>query len=139
MKYFHRLSLIKRIALIKRRVQQVIGREGETATLLFTLSVQSRQAYWRFRPTSSQSLYRSWWICEILRWIFLTFEKRRLKESVLFCFLSVKLIWELDKRKRKIFGYKRHKKLKNVVILRMSFVILVSLGNPFSFPILKLN
>ena len=37
-------------------VEQIIGREGETATLLFSLSAKLERAWWRFRPTSSQPL-----------------------------------------------------------------------------------
>ena len=36
-------------------VEQFNGREGETATLLSTLSVKPKVACCRFRPTSSQS------------------------------------------------------------------------------------
>ena len=44
----------------KRAVQQINGREGETATFLFGLRVKLKRAWWRFRPTSSQPLCASW-------------------------------------------------------------------------------
>ena len=40
--------------------EQFNGREGETATFLFSLSVKLKRAWWRFRPTSSQPFDVSW-------------------------------------------------------------------------------
>ena len=47
------------LGLIGGDAQQINGREGETATLLFGLSVKLGVACRRFRPTSSQSLAAS--------------------------------------------------------------------------------
>jgi hypothetical protein len=41
---------------MRRTAQQINGREAETATLLFGLSVKGWRAWRRFPPTSSQSL-----------------------------------------------------------------------------------
>ncbi len=45
--------------------QQFNGREGETATLLFDLSVFPQVAWRRFRPTSSQPFAVSWLIIAV--------------------------------------------------------------------------
>jgi hypothetical protein len=42
----------------ERTAQQFNGREGETATFLFSLSVFLDVACWRFRPTSSGAVGR---------------------------------------------------------------------------------
>ena len=42
-------------SFLSGNVEQINGREGETATLLFGLSFYPLLVWWRFHPTSSQS------------------------------------------------------------------------------------
>ncbi len=51
---------------LKTAVEQINGREGETATLLSNRSCFPKLACWRFRPTSSQPLAASCRFAETL-------------------------------------------------------------------------